>query len=136
MKKSRRVSKKHIKRRKTNRKIKGGDCGCGANKTKQSVDPMFGGYGAASYQGGINGSILPLNTEIGTRSDPMDAANIQSGRFIGHSGGKRKQKKTRGGFTVDPLLGNSLYTNPVLNAGTSFGAANMSRTITGQSSMY
>jgi len=129
MRKSRRV-KKVVKRRRTYKK-KGGECPC--NK-KQSLELPFmnGGYGAASYQGGINNSILPMNGSLGTRNDPGDSSNMSSERFMILKGGKRRPRKTKGGLTVDPLLGDSIYTNPVANAGTSMGGLFMANKVMGK----
>lgn len=132
MKKSKRV-KKNYKRRRTHKK-KGGDCPC--NKKKSFVG-IYGGYGAASYQGGINDTILPMNKSIASAVDPGNASNMTSERFMyfpNYKGGKSR-RKIKGGLITDPLLGDSSYTNPVLSAGTSVGGIDMARKITGQNSL-
>lgn len=129
MKKSKRV-KNNYKRRRTHKK-KGGDCGC--NK-KKAVSVIYGGYGPASYQGGINNSILPMNTALGSSGDPADSSNIVAERFMKFDGGKRR-KKIKGGLKIDPLLGDSIYKNPVLSAGTSVGAIDAARKVMGQPSL-
>ena len=132
MKKSKRV-KKNYKRRRSHKK-KGGDCPCKKNK---SLVGIYGGYGAASYQGGINDAILPMNKSIGSSGDPSNASNMSSERFMhftNYKGGKSR-RRIKGGLITDPLLGDSSYTNPVLSAGTSVGGIDMARKITGQNSL-
>jgi hypothetical protein len=126
MKKSRRVIR-NTKRRRTHKK-KGGDCGC--NK-KKAAYKIYGGYGEASYQGGINNSILPMNRSLGSSVDPGNSSNMESERFMKFNGGRRR-RMMMGGMTVDPLLGDSIYKNPVLSAGTSVGAVDAARKIMGQ----
>jgi hypothetical protein len=128
MRKSRRV-KKVVKRRRTYKK-KGGECPC-AKKGSKELPFMNGGYGAASYQGGLNNSILPINGNLGASTDPTDASNMSSERFMKFNGGKRR-RKIKGGLTVDPLLGDSAYTNPVANAGTSVGSMFMVNKVMGK----
>ena len=130
MRKSRRV-KKVVKRRRTYKK-KGGECPCN-KKRPMDTNFMNGGYGAASYQGGINNSILPMNGSLATQNDPGDSSNMSSERFMFFKGGKRRRhRKTKGGLTVDPLLGDSIYSNPVANAGTSVGSVFMVNKIMGK----
>jgi hypothetical protein len=130
MKKSRRVTR-NTKRRRTHKK-KGGDCGC--NK-KKSFPDIYGGYGPASYQGGINNSILPMNRSLGSSGDPSNSSNMASGRFMKFDGGRRR-KKIKGGLKIDPLLGDSIYKNPILSAGTSVGAVDAARKVMGQRSLF
>ena len=130
MKKSRRVTR-NTKRRRTYKK-KGGDCGC--NK-KKGFPEIYGGYGPASYQGGINNSILPMNRSLGSSGDPGDSSNLTSGRFSKFDGGRRR-RMMMGGLKIDPLLGDSIYKNPVLSAGTSVGAIDAARKVMGQRSLF
>jgi hypothetical protein len=122
--------RKKAKRTRTMRKKKGGDCGC--NKKLFS-----GGYGEASYQGGIDKYINPMNTNQGGANDPLSLNNITNERFAKFVGGKksrknRKRKITFGGFSSDLLLGESAQTNPILGLGTSLGSINMAKVITGR----
>jgi hypothetical protein len=121
--------RKNTKRRRTMRK-KGGDCGC--NKKL-----FTGGYGEASYQGGIDNTILPINTNIGGTNDPLSTNNIITERFAKFVGGKksrkyRKKKYKFGGFSTDLLLGTSAQTNPVLGVGTTTGSFEIAKFVTGQ----
>jgi hypothetical protein len=99
------------------RKTKGGGCGC-ANKMK-----MWGGYGAASYQGNpaLGGtSAYAQNNEINNPNTPgilQNARNVPD--ILTTGGGRRRSKKMRGGFS-DILLGSP--TDPVQSALTSSGA--------------
>ena len=122
--------RKKAKRTRTMRKKKGGDCGC--NKKLFS-----GGYGEASFQGGIDKYMHPINTNIGETNDPLSLNNITDERFAKFTGGKksrkyRKRKMTFGGFPSDLLLGESSQTNPILGAGTSIGSISMAKIITGK----
>ena len=125
--------KRHGRKRKTIRKKRGGDCGC--NKKPFPLPEFTGGYGPASYQGGINDKILPLNGQLSTNGDPSDSANIAQGRFTSFTklfGGKCKSKKSKGGMSFDTLLGDSANTNPFLGMGTSSGSMNIASTIMGK----
>ena len=95
---------------------KGGNCGC---------DKMKGGYGPASYQGGLDKYIYVYNTN--TSANPSDPSQQIAGRFI--KGGKRKSKKMKGG---DVLLGSSLSNNPITGFGTTSGATLYSNSIVGK----
>jgi hypothetical protein len=110
------------------RRKKGGDCGCGKK--------IFGGYGAASYQGGINNTILPLNNNNGSVSDPLASGNITEERFAKFVGGKKSRKNKKsvrfGGMSTDLLLGNFGSSNPLLNSATSSHAINAAQVINGQ----
>jgi hypothetical protein len=64
------------------KKIRGGGCAC--NKL------FKGGYGPATYQGGLDKFIYPLNSH---NSDPTNPSAITAGRF--QNGGKRKSRKMR-----------------------------------------
>jgi len=97
------------------RKTKGGGCGC-SNKMK-----MWGGYGAASYQGNpaLGGpTAYAQNDEIHNPNTPGILQNTRNLPDI-VGGGRRRLKKMRGGFS-DILLGNP--TDPVQSALTSSGA--------------
>lgn len=123
--------KRIMKKRKTIRKKRGGDCGCN-KKIAGPYLPFTGGYGTASYQGGINDSILPLNGQIGTNGDPIAPANISQERFTPISlGGRRKYKKRKGGRSFDLLLGNSTN-NTFLGMGTTTGSMNIANGIMGK----
>jgi len=118
--------RRKTKRSKTIRKKKGGDCGCG----KKS---FMGGYGAASYQGGINNSIYPINNNIGGQSDPLAAGNISEERFAKFVGGRKSRRKVRfGGMSADLLLGNFGSSNSVLSSGTTLGGINAAQMINAQ----
>ena len=122
--------RKKAKRTRTMRKKKGGDCGC--NKKL-----FTGGYGPASYQGGIDNTILPINTNIAGPNDPLSVNNITDERFAKFIGGKksrkyRKRKTKYGGYSADLLLGESANTNPILGAMTSTGSNSMVKILTGQ----
>jgi hypothetical protein len=126
MPKTRRTYKKKQNKRKS-RKVKGGDCGCGdASKFKI----FSGGYGPASYQGGVDKHMIPFGADLS--KDPASNALMTSERF---SGGKRKKstKKQKGGayVPVDPLLGGKGYDNPVLGGITSAGAFHSANAVTG-----
>jgi len=128
--------RRNLKKSRKSNKKKGGDCGC--NKPKIILPenlPQFGGYGLASYQGGINEYINPLNTHHTSHSDPVDAGNILSERFTKFTGGKKRRRltKKKGGFSMDWLLGEPANKNPVLGAGTSAGSYDMASKITGKS---
>jgi len=127
-------SKKNLKSkvnkmRRKNKTVKGGKCPCAG---------MRGGFGAASYQGGLDQNILPLNNNIGTNVDPItpSGGQLMSERFAPFSGGKRrnrkgskksnKSKKMKGGFSF--LLGNSASTNPLIGFGTAAGASSAANT--------
>ena len=114
--KSRRT--KHVrknKQRRTNRKYKGGGCGC-ANK------PLFGGSGVASYQPtAYQYKLNDLN------NDPSNLPNIQASRQLPNiTGGKnrnrtyKRNRKMRGG--ADLLLGANTMLDPVKNFATTTGA--------------
>uniref|UniRef100_A0A6C0B784 Uncharacterized protein n=1 Tax=viral metagenome TaxID=1070528 RepID=A0A6C0B784_9ZZZZ len=123
--------KRHLKKRKTIRKKRGGDCGCA--KKQYPIPEIFGGYGPASYQGGINDKIIPLNGAITSANDPSDSSNIAQERFSPNLfGGKRKSKKRKGGMSYDVLLGDSLNKNAFLGMGTSTGSINMANGIMGK----
>lgn len=125
--------RRHQKKRKTIRKKRGGDCGC--NKKLFPLPEFTGGYGPASYLGGINDKILPLNSIISTSSDPSDSANIAQERFSTFPklfGGKRKSKKRKGGRSFDLLLGDSVNTNDFLGMGTSSGSMKIANVIMGK----
>lgn len=125
--------KRHLKKRKTIRKKRGGDCGC--NKKPFPLPEFTGGYGPASYQGGINDKILPINGSLGSGGDPSDSSNIAQERFSTFPkmfGGKRKSKKRKGGASFDALLGDSVNTNAFLGMGTSAGSMNMANAIMGK----
>lgn len=122
------VRKKNKKTR-TMRK-KGGDCGCGKKL-------FTGGYGEASYQGGLDKYMHPINNNIGGSNDPLSVNNITDERFAKFIGGKksrknRKGKKMMGGFFSDIILGKSQQTNQILGAGTSMGSVNMANIINGK----
>jgi hypothetical protein len=123
--------RKKAKRTRTIRKKKGGDCGC--NKK-----PFTGGYGEASYQGGLDRYINPINTNQGGANDPLSLNNITNERFAKYVGGKKSRKyrkrnaKYGGGFPSDLLLGESAQNNPILGLGTSLGTINMAKVITGK----
>jgi hypothetical protein len=126
--------KRHLKKRKTIRKKRGGDCGC--NKKLFPIVPEYtGGYGSASYQGGLNDKMLPLNSGISGANDPSDSSNIAQERFSTFPklfGGKRKLKKRKGGSSFDVLLGDSANTNTFLGMGTSTGSMNIAGAIMGK----
>jgi hypothetical protein len=129
--------RRNLKKSRKSNKKKGGDCGCNKSKSvlpDQILLPQFGGYGAASYQGGINQYINPLNTQISTKIDPSDSGNALTERFTKFSGGKKRRRMTkkRGGFRMDWLLGESGSTNPVLGAASSAGSLDMASKITGK----
>ena len=86
--KNKSLSRKTGKNSKSKSKKLGGGCAC--NKL------FKGGYGPASYQGGLDKYIYPLNSH---NSDPTNPSVITAGRF--QNGGKRKSRKMRGG---NPLL--------------------------------
>lgn len=133
-------SKKNLKskvnkRCRKNKTSKGGKCPCSG---------MSGGFGAASYQGGLDQNILPLNNNIGTNVDPItpSGGQLTSERFAPFTGGKRrnksgskkskksnKSKKMKGGFSF--LLGNSAVTNPLIGFGTAAGASSAANTFMG-----
>jgi hypothetical protein len=128
--------RKRVKLTKTRRlKKRGGSCGCGA----KSLPKFNGGYGAASYQGGLDKYISPLNGNVGTVGDPVAASNITQERFEKFVGGRKSRRRRgtkRGGFSPDFLLGESVYSNNVLSAGTSIGGINAARGIYGQNALY
>jgi hypothetical protein len=132
-------SKKQLKHKKRGTKskrrtIKGGECPC-KNKSLFS-----GGFGAASYQGGLDKHIQPLNGNIG--GDPNNPTNMTSERFSPFIGGKksrkhRKKRVLKGGnalFPVpDALLGSSVGTNSTLGFGTLGGTIAAANSIKGVS---
>jgi len=130
----RKTQKRHNHRRYKKRKtiVKGGDCGCGKMK-------WSGGYGAASFQGGLTNYTIPVNTNTG--GDPIDPANVMSERHVPFSfGGKRKHrhtmsKKMKGGISLLPndiALGGVGRANPMISFGTTGGMVNASSTLTGK----
>jgi hypothetical protein len=121
--------RKKTKRTRTMRK-KGGDCGC--NKKL-----FTGGYGEASYQGGLDKYMHPINNNIGGSNDPLSSNNITDERFAKFVGGKksrkyRKGKKMLGGFFPDFFLGKLGQTNSILGTGTSIGSTNMANIVNGK----
>jgi hypothetical protein len=125
-----------VKRSKSIRKKKGGDCGCGLK------DPFKfrGGYGTASFPRELhsNSNIIPLNQNISTGSDPLGTANIIQERFARFSAGGKKSKTRRrrklkkgGGLLLDPILGNGV-SNVILGATGSAGNMNIAYGINGQ----
>jgi len=117
-------SKRHLKDKKRGTKskrrtMKGGECPC------KNRGLFSGGFGAASYQGGLDKYIQPLNSNVG--GDPNNPTNMMSERFSPFVGGKKSRKYRRkrgmkGGnafFPVpDALLGSSAGTNSTLGFGT------------------
>ena len=121
--------RKKAKRTRTMRK-KGGDCGC--NKKL-----FTGGYGEASYQGGLDKYMSPMNTNIGGTNDPLSSNNITDERFAKFVGGKKSRKHRKkhvkfGGFPTNLLLGDSAYTNPIIGLGTSSGSLSFAKNIMGK----
>jgi hypothetical protein len=112
--KSKKVYKKTMKKGKTaKRKQRGGDCPC--NKSK----PFFmGGYGPASYQGEVDGKIIPLNNEV---ANPNTPSIMGSERFAPFKGGSKKRKMKGGMSLLDPVLGSSSVSNQTLGTGTTAG---------------
>lgn len=127
---------KHKKRgtKSKRRTMKGGECPC------KNKGLFSGGFGAASYQGGLDKYIQPLNSNVG--GDPNNPTIMSSERFSPFVGGKksRKQRKKRllkGGnalFPVqDTLLGSSVGTNSTLGFGTLGGTIAAVNTMKGVS---
>jgi hypothetical protein len=111
-----RVKKTHKKRntrkhRRSNRKIKGGDCGCNKGLFKG------GNINPASFDGSLQKHYYyPLNNEINNPNTPsimQNARNIQP-----MTGGKkiRVSRKIKGGSYT--LLGDAYSTNPLVTFGT------------------
>jgi len=112
--KSKKAYKKHIKKGKTvKRKQKGGDCPCNKGKLL-----FMGGYGPASYQGGIDDKIIPLNNEV---ANPNTPSIMGSERFAPFKGGSKKRKMKGGMSLLDPVLGASSVSNQTLGTGTTAG---------------
>jgi len=133
MRKTQHKKRHHLKKRKTIRKKRGGDCGC--NKKPFPVPVFTGGYGPASYQGGLNDKMLPLNGAVSSAGDPSDSSNIAQERFSAFPkifGGKRKSKKRKGGMSYDALLGDSVDKNDFLGMGTSTGSMKIASAIMGK----
>lgn len=100
---TRRYKRKHNKNRSTRKRRnmrKGGGCGCGSKLTS-------GGFGA------------------NIANDPQNPTNQISGRLAGDysrvSGGKRRNKRKKGGMSIYSSFMNS---GSNMNAYTSFGAVN------------
>jgi len=129
-----RKTQKRYKRRQYKKRtsLKGGNCGC--EKMKWS-----GGYGPASYQGGLNNYMVPINTSLDI--DPNSPRIMTSERFFPFVGGKRRnrsKKISKGGNRLsfapmsDMALGRSVSTNPVLGFGTTGGMASASSVLMGR----
>jgi len=105
--KKRTNTKRVSNKRRTNKKMRRGGCGC-AQK---------GGFGAASMQP------IPVRYYYAGNSydnDPNSPSPAMSGRNYVATGGRRKSmKKMRGGVSVDPILGAG---NANLSFGTTPGA--------------
>jgi hypothetical protein len=85
-------SKRHLKHKKRGTKskrrtMKGGECPC------KNRGLFSGGFGAASYQGGLDKYIQPLNSNVG--GDPNNPTNMMSERFSPFVGGKKSRKHRR-----------------------------------------
>jgi len=100
------------KNRKTNRKMRGGDCGCNKGLFKG------GNINSSSFDGSLPSRYYyPLNDEINNPNDPsimQNARNFQNMK----SGGKkvRRSRKIKGGSYT--LLGDAYTTNPLVTFGT------------------
>jgi len=112
--------------------MKGGECPC------KNKGLFTGGFGAASYQGGLDKYIQPLNGNVG--GDPNNSTIMTSERFSPFVGGKKNRRSKRkcnmkGGralFPVpDTILGSSVGTNSTLGFGTLGGTIASANTIKG-----
>lgn len=108
------------RRKKSVRRMRGGDCGCGC----ASGGPWFKGGSQTFHDNGMPGSnVIPLNNGYWNNTDVQRMT--ESSRFVGgrcRKCGKRRRRMMRGGFSAipDPLGGSS---KDIVSAfGTSAGA--------------
>ena len=111
------------------RKLFGGGCGCSQNTKKAEKRggcsacglTQNGGFGPATYNGGLNNYMYPQNNYANDPNNTMLSERFT--RIHSVSGGKKqkrtRRRKMRGG---DPLLGSTLSMSNIASFGTSAGS--------------